>query len=86
MTTQYLLNLGLLAFVFWANLGTRTVTRSRFTLPLLLVLVAGVAFLRNVPPPATTSSSRWPAWVPASRWAWSPPRWSAWTGTPPADW
>src|SRR3954451_12211785 len=48
-TAQYLLNLGLLAFVLWANLGTRTVTRGRFTLPLLLVLVAGAVFLRDLP-------------------------------------
>ena len=50
MTTNlYLLNLGLLAFVLWANLGTRTVTGSRLALPVLLVLVAGAVFLRNVP-------------------------------------
>jgi hypothetical protein len=48
-TTHYLLNAGLLAFVLWANLGTRTVSRSRFTLPLLLVAVAAGVFLRNVP-------------------------------------
>ena len=48
-TTMYLLNLGLLAFVLWANLGTRTVTRSRLALPVLLVIVAGAVFLRNVP-------------------------------------
>lgn len=48
-TTQYLLNAGLLAFVLWANLGTRTVSRSRFTLPLLLVAIAAVVFLRDVP-------------------------------------
>ncbi|WP_344620285.1 hypothetical protein [Dactylosporangium salmoneum] len=48
-TTQYLLNAGLLAFVLWSNLGTRTVTRSRFTLPLLLVAIAGVVFLRDLP-------------------------------------
>ena len=48
-TTQYLLNAGLLAFVLWANLGTRAVTRSRFTLPLLLVAVAAAVFLRDVP-------------------------------------
>ena len=48
-TTQYLLNAGLLAFVLCANLGTRTVNRVRFTLPLLLVAVAAFAFLRNVP-------------------------------------
>jgi hypothetical protein len=48
-TTQYLLNAGLLAFVLWANLGTRAVSRSRFTLPLLLVAVAAAVFLRDVP-------------------------------------
>jgi hypothetical protein len=49
-STMYLLNLGLLAFVLWANLGTRTVTRARLALPvLLLVVVAGAVFLRNVP-------------------------------------
>jgi hypothetical protein len=48
-TTQYLLNAGLLAFVLWANLGTRPVSRSRFTLPLLLVAVAAGVFLRDVP-------------------------------------
>jgi hypothetical protein len=48
-STQYLLNAGLLAFVLWANLGTRTVSRSRFTLPLLLVAVAAAVFLRDVP-------------------------------------
>jgi hypothetical protein len=48
-TTQYLLNAGLLAFVLWANLGTRAVDRRRFTLPLLLVAVAAGVFLRDVP-------------------------------------
>jgi hypothetical protein len=48
-TTQYLLNAGLLAFVLWANLGTRTVTLARFTLPLLLVAVAAGVFLRDIP-------------------------------------
>jgi hypothetical protein len=47
--TMYLLNLGLLAFVLWANLGTRTVTRSRLLLPVLLVIAAGAVFLRDVP-------------------------------------
>jgi len=48
-TTQYLLNAGLLAFVLWANLGTKSVSRRRFTLPLLLVAVAATVFLRDVP-------------------------------------
>jgi hypothetical protein len=48
-TTHYLLNAGLLAFVLWANLGTRTVSRPRFTLPLLLVAVAAAVLLRDLP-------------------------------------
>ena len=48
-STMYLLNLSLLAFVLWANLGTRTVTRSRLALPVLLVVVAGAVLLRDVP-------------------------------------
>ncbi|MFL6113503.1 MAG: hypothetical protein ACJ786_19395, partial [Catenulispora sp.] len=48
-TTQYLLNAGLLAFVLWANLGTRAASRSRSTLPLLLVAVAAAVLLRDVP-------------------------------------
>lgn len=48
-TSEYLLNLGLLAFILHTNLGTRVVTRRRFTLPVLLVAVAGYAFLRNMP-------------------------------------
>jgi hypothetical protein len=48
-TTQYLLNLGLLAYILWANLGTRQITTTRLLLP--LVVVAGVAagFLGHVP-------------------------------------
>lgn len=48
-TTQYLLNAVLLAFVLWANLGARTISRARFTLPLLLVAIAASVFLRDVP-------------------------------------
>lgn len=48
-TTQYLLNAGLLAFVLWANLGTKPVTRRRFTLPLVLVAVAALLFLHQLP-------------------------------------
>ena len=48
-STMYLLNLSLLAFLLWANLGTRTVTRFRLALPVLLVVVAGAVFLRDVP-------------------------------------
>jgi hypothetical protein len=47
--TQYALNLGLLAFVLWTNLGTRALAPARLLLP--LVVVAGVAagFLGHVP-------------------------------------
>jgi MFS family permease len=48
-TSEYLLNLGLLAYILHSNLGTRVVTRRRFTLPVLLVVVAGYAFLRDMP-------------------------------------
>jgi hypothetical protein len=48
-TSQYLLNLGLLAYILASNLGTHPVTRRRFTLPLVLVAVAAAAFLRTVP-------------------------------------
>lgn len=48
-TSQYLLNLGLLAFILASNLGTRPVTRRRTVLPLVLVAVAASVFLRHVP-------------------------------------
>lgn len=48
-TTQYALNAGLLAFVLWANLGSRALTPLRTLAPLALVAVAAVAFLRDVP-------------------------------------
>jgi hypothetical protein len=47
--TQYALNAGLLLFVLASNLGTRTLTWRRLALPLVLVAVAAVAFLRDVP-------------------------------------
>ena len=47
--SQYLLNVVLLVLVLGTNLGTRTVSRARFILPLLLVGVAAAIFLRNVP-------------------------------------
>lgn len=48
-TSQYILNLGLLAYILWANLGSTAVTTRRFVLPLALVAVAGGVYLRNVP-------------------------------------
>lgn len=46
---QYALNLGLLGFVLLSNLGTHAVTRRRLVLPVVLVAVAAVVFLRDVP-------------------------------------
>ena len=48
-TSQYLLNLGLLAYILWANLGTRPITRTRLTLPLVIVAGVAVGFLSHVP-------------------------------------
>ena len=48
-TSQYLLNLGLLALILGTNLGTRTLTVRRMLLPVALVAVAGYAYLRNLP-------------------------------------
>ena len=50
MTTgELLLNLGVLAFVLGTGLGTRALTRRRFRLPIALVVIVGVIFLRSVP-------------------------------------
>ena len=50
MTTgQYLLNLALLAWILSSNLGTRTLTRRRVTVPLFVVAVAGWFFLNDAP-------------------------------------
>jgi hypothetical protein len=50
MTTgQLLLNFGILAFVLRTGLGTRRLTRRRFTLPIAIVAVVGLTFLRTVP-------------------------------------
>ncbi|SBT46576.1 hypothetical protein [Micromonospora narathiwatensis] len=48
-TSQYLLNLGLLGYVLYSNLGTRTLTRLRVILPLGVVAIAAAVFLRDVP-------------------------------------
>jgi uncharacterized protein (DUF697 family) len=48
-TSQYALNFGLLAYILWANLGSKPVTRRRLTLPLLLVAVAAGIYLRSIP-------------------------------------
>jgi hypothetical protein len=49
MTAIYLLSLGILAFVLKTGLGTRELSRRRFTLPLAIVAVAGVLYLRAIP-------------------------------------
>jgi hypothetical protein len=46
---EYLLNFCLLAYILWANLGTRVVTRRRFVIPLVLAGLAGAGYLRHVP-------------------------------------
>jgi hypothetical protein len=48
-TSQYLLNVALLAYILASNLGTHAVTSRRMTLPLLLVAGAAAVFLRQVP-------------------------------------
>ncbi len=48
-TTQWILNLVLLAWVLSRNLGTRPVGRTTFVVPALLVALASVAYLRDVP-------------------------------------
>jgi hypothetical protein len=50
MTTgELLLNLGVLAFVLISGLGTRPLNGRRFRLPIAIVVVVGLIFLRNVP-------------------------------------
>jgi hypothetical protein len=48
-TTQWILNLVLLAWVLSRNLGTRPVRRTTFVVPALLVALASAAYLRDVP-------------------------------------
>ena len=48
-TTQWILNGALLAWVLLRNLGTRPVGPATYLVPLLVVNVAGVLFLRDLP-------------------------------------
>ena len=48
-TAQWTLSVVLLVWVLGRNLGVRVVTRSMFTIPLVIVVVAAVAMLRDVP-------------------------------------
>jgi hypothetical protein len=48
-TAQYALNGALLLFILGTNLGTRRLSLRRLVLPVVLVVVAGSFFLRDVP-------------------------------------
>lgn len=48
-TAQWTLSIVLLVWVLGRNLGVRAVTRSTFLIPLMIVAVAAVAMLRDVP-------------------------------------
>jgi hypothetical protein len=48
-TSELLLNVAILAFVLRTGLGTKPLTRRRFTLPLAVVAVVAFAFLRTIP-------------------------------------
>jgi ABC-type sugar transport system permease subunit len=48
-TSELLLNVGILAFVLRTGLGTRPLTRRRFTLPMAIVAVVALTFLRTIP-------------------------------------
>lgn len=48
-TSQYILNLALLAWILAGNLGTRVLTTRRVVVPLLVVAAAGALYLRGLP-------------------------------------
>ena len=48
-TTEWALNIALLAWVLLRNLGTKPITRRSFTVPLVVVAVAAGVYLRDVP-------------------------------------
>ncbi len=48
-TSQYVLNLGLLAWILMSNLGTRPIHRGRLVLPLLIVVAICGTYLRSIP-------------------------------------
>ncbi|MCB0905798.1 MAG: hypothetical protein KDB63_01620 [Nocardioidaceae bacterium] len=48
-TAQWILNGALLAWVLTRNVGTKPLTRATFAVPAAIVLVAGLAFLRDLP-------------------------------------
>ncbi len=53
-TSQYVLNLGLLALILATNLGTRTMSVRRLALPVIVVVFAAIVYLRHLP---TTGNS-----------------------------
>jgi hypothetical protein len=53
-TSQYVLNLGLLALILAANLGTRVMSVRRLALPVIVVVLAAIVYLRGLP---TTGNS-----------------------------
>jgi hypothetical protein len=48
-TSQLVLNGALLAFVLLTNLGVKSVNGARMLLPVILVLIAGWVFMRDLP-------------------------------------
>ncbi len=48
-TSQYLLNLALIGYILYSNLGTKTLTRQRILLPVLIVAAVGCWFLQDLP-------------------------------------
>ena len=48
-TAEWILNCALLGWVLTRNLGTRPVTRSTYTVPLLVVVIAAGIYLRDIP-------------------------------------
>jgi hypothetical protein len=48
-TSQYILNLALLAWILTANLGSRVLTVRRVIIPLVVVAAAGAVYLRDLP-------------------------------------
>ncbi len=48
-TSQYILNLALLAWILTANLGSRVLTVRRVVVPLVVVAAAAATYLRDLP-------------------------------------
>ena len=48
-TSQYVLNIAILVWILWANLGTHVLTPRRVLLPLAIAAVVGFSYLHGVP-------------------------------------